>query len=150
MKKIEKLNDLKKMLLLGLAVGVVLALIMLIPLFVSNQPGWLIGVGIGTLIELFNIFLLYKGSEAALKSFKTSIFLLFYFLRMVLFIGGFLVTAMFSYGLTGHVMPVEVMAYSLWGVLIAYTPTQIVVIVVMVKSKKNIITISEKTDEKEN
>ncbi len=144
----ENLNDLKKMLLLGLVVGVFIALIMLLPLFIANQPGWLIGVAIGTAIELLNILLLYKGSDAALKSFKTSIFLIFYFLRMTLFIVGFLVAAIFSFGLIDVLNPVPFMAYSLWGVLIAYTPTQIIVIIVMIKNKKNVITISEKKEDK--
>ena len=139
----KKLNELEKLELLGLIVGAALALLALIPYFVFNQIGWLVGVGIGTAIELLNIFLLYKGRERVLKEFKTSAFLLCYFGRLTLFIIGFALTGMLGFGLTVILEPIPAFINSIWGVLIAYTPMQIVIIVVMVKSKKGIISIAE-------
>lgn len=150
MKKfLAKLNELEKMLLLAACVAVVLAGLALIPLFVAHQPGWLIGVGIGSLIEVVNIFFLYKGSELAMKTFKTSLFLLLYFSRMVLFLVGLVLVAMFQFGFFGYVSPVWAFKNAIWGVLIGYTPMQIIVIAVMVRSKKNFITISENLHEEE-
>lgn len=153
MKKfIDKLNEAQKMILLASIVGIVFILISLIPFFVVNQTGWLIGISIGTVIEIINIFLLYKGSEVAMNELKTAWFLLFYFLRMLLFLAGFVVTAILSFGIRGMVSAVPAFQYSIWGVLIAYTPLQIIVVIVMCKTKKNIVNIAEnnvKPEEKE-
>lgn len=145
----KKLSELQKMLVIAAIVSVALALLALIPLFVAHQPGWLIGVGIGSAIEIVNIYLLYKGSEVALKNLKTYQFLLFYFSRMALFLVGLLVVAIFSYGFLGKIEPVPAFKNAIWGLLIAYTPMQIVVIAVMLKNKKSIVTISEKEEDEE-
>ena len=150
MKKfLAKLNELQKMELLAAVVAVTLCLLALLPLFLANQPGWLIGVAIGSAIELINIFLLYKGSEIALKTFKTWKFLLLYFTRMFLFLVGLVLVAMFQFGFLTYVQPIAVFKNALWGVLIGYTPVQIVVIVVMLKSKKNFVTIAENNQKEE-
>lgn len=146
---INKLNEAQKMIVLASIVGIVFMLFALIPLFVAQQPGWLIGIAIGTAIEILNIFLLYKGSEYAMNKLKTSVFLSFYFLRMILFLAGFLVTALLAFGVKNYFDPIPAFQYSIWGVLIAYTPLQIIVIIVMVKSKKNVINIAE-NNKKEN
>ncbi len=121
------------MILLGVVIGFGLALIALIPLFLG-QPGWLIGVGIGTAIELLNIVLLYKGSDLITNSNKPFLFIFPYVLRMILYVSGFVLTAILGFGFMG-LAPVPAFAYSLFGVLIAYTPMTIIVIVVMYKSK---------------
>ncbi len=150
MKKfLAKLNELQKMELLATVVAVTLCLLALIPLFVFNQPGWLIGVAIGSAIELVNIFLLYKGSEITLQKLKTINFVVFYLLRMTLFVLGLLIVVVFQYGILNYITPVPAFKYALWGVLIGYTPVQIVVIVVMLKSKKNFVTIAENNQKEE-
>lgn len=130
------------MLLLALAVGIVLILGSLVGVFFS-QYGWIIGVSLGTAIELINIWLLYKGSELTLKYFKTSLFLLTYFSRMVLYIVGILVLVLLQFNFEIHVFD-----NSFWGFLIGITPMQVVVIVVMARSGKNPIDIAEKKEEK--
>ena len=150
MKKfLAKLNELQKMELLAAIVSVVLMLLALIPLLLVNQPGWLIGAAIGSAIELVNILLLYKGSEIAMKTFKTWLFLLLYFARMFLFLIGLVLVALLQFGFGTYVTAVPAFKYAIWGVLIGYTPLQIVIVVVMVKSKKNFVTISENNQKEE-
>lgn len=146
---IKKFNELQRMLLLAIFVAAVLCLLALIPLFVFNQPGWLIGVGIGSVIELINIFLLYKGSDISIHAMKAIRFLGFYFIRMFLFLAGFAVTALFSYGIKNVVEPISIFYNSLWGVLIAYVPMQIAVVFVMGRNKKTLISASEDTKDEE-
>ena len=147
MKWFKNLGELYKMLILSGVVAVVLLLLSLIPLFVFSQPGWLIGVAIGSVIEVANITLLYKGSEFAAKKMKPALFLLAYFARMTLFALGFVLTALlgfgFKYGGTVYVEVVPAFINSLWGVLIAYTPLQLVVIIVMLVNKKSPFNMSE-------
>ena len=149
MKKfLAKLNELQKMCLLSLCVGIVLMLFSLLPLFLANQSGWLIGIAIGTILGIINICLTYQGSEVALKTFKTYSFLLFFFLRAVLVIIALVVTAMFQFGFRTSadsyiVQPITAFNYSLWGFLIGYILMKIVMIIAMAKSKKNDVTISD-------
>ena len=143
--KISNLSELTKMLLLATLVALISLGIALIPLFTLNLPGWLIGIAMGSFIEIISIILLYKGSEIALSSFKAWHFLLFYFTRMTLFLAGMVVAALLQYGIASFA-PVEVFKYALWGVLIGYAPMQIVVIAVMMFKKKSPLTISEKKE----
>ena len=76
-------------------------------------------------------------------------YMLFYFLRMVLFLAGILITAIFSFGFTSLLEPVPEMANSIWGVVIAYAPMQVIVFVVMKLNHKNTVTIAEQDDKKE-
>ena len=122
-------SELQKMLLLACVVNIVLILGSCIGLF-FNQPGWLIGVSLGAVAEMINIVLLYKGSSLVLKAEKTGMFLLFYALRMILFVGLILGLILLQY-----VANIEVFNYSFWGALISYTPMQIVVIIVTVRNK---------------
>lgn len=138
--KIANWSELKKMMILGLLVGIVLLLLSLIGLFLG-QPGWTIGVAIGTAIELLNILLLYKGSEASLDTMKPTLFLLCYFGRMTFFILGALVTVMCQF-----FWHISAFTNSVWGLLIGYTPMQAVIIISMAVNKKNPITISTKEE----
>jgi len=135
--KIAQLSTLKKLLLLAAVVGVVLSLLALIGL-IWNQPGWVIGIAAGTIVEMINIALLFKGSSLALKETKASLFLLCYFTRIVLFIGVcvLLVASQFAW-------KVPAFTNSVFGLLIGITPLTIVVCVVMVKSDKNAMNIGE-------
>ena len=152
MKKfINKLNELQKMLILAALVAFVLLLLSLIPLFAFKQTGWLIGIAIGSAIEILNIFLLYKGNEFVTKGKKLPLFLVFYALRMILFAFGFLLTAFLGFGFkyAGNtlVAPVNAFINSLWGVLIAYTPLQIVVIIVMLASNKSELSLRKEKEQ---
>ena len=146
-KLIEGLSELKRLILLGVSLMIVLCLLSLIPLFVFSQPGWLIGVAIGSIVGIVNVLLTYKGSEVGLKSFKTFYFMLFYFVRIVLILVSFVLTALFQFGfIVGenvYFSPIDAFNYSLWGDFIGVVPMQIVLVIVMVKTKKNSITISE-------
>ena len=127
------MSQLKQMLLLGIVIGVGLALLSLIPLFLG-QPGWLIGVGIGTAIELINIILLYKGNDMITNANKPFMFILPYTARMALYVVGFIITAIFGFGFMS-VQAIPCFYNSIFGVLIAYTPMQIIVVIVMSKTK---------------
>ena len=138
---IAKLSELSKMLILAGLVAFGLLLLSLIPLIAFHQTGWLIGIALGSAIEILNIFLLYKGNEFVTKKGKPVLFLIFYFLRMALFLTGFLLTAILGFGFkvagNEYIPVVNAFINSIWGVLIAYTPLQIVVIVVMLASNKS-------------
>ena len=63
---LAKCSDLKKMLLLASLIGTVLILASIVGA-VLGQFGWMIGVAVGTVVELICLVLLYKCSEMALK-----------------------------------------------------------------------------------
>lgn len=138
---LKKCSDLKKMVLLASLIGTILILASIIGI-VYGQFGWIIGVSIGTLVELVNLVLLYKSSEIALKDSKMSLFLLLYFARMLLFVVGILLLVLLQYRFY-----VEIFNNSFWGFIIGISPMQIVVIVVMAKSGKTPMDIAKK-DEK--
>lgn len=123
MKKFGQLSELNKMLFLAIIVSLILIGLSCIGLFYS-QPGWLIGVSSGSIIEIINIVLVYKGSGQILKEQKPALFLLYYFLRTFLIIG--LITALI---LLQYKAKLSCFDYSFWGALIGYTPMQIVIIV---------------------
>ena len=131
MKKITNLSELQKMLLLAGVVSIVLIGLSCIGL-AFNQPGWLIGVSIGSVVEIICIVLLYKGSSEILKNEKPGFFLFFYMLRMVLFVGTVLGLVLLQYKAN-----IEVFNYSFWGALIGYTPMQAVVIVTTLLHSRN-------------
>lgn len=128
---IARLSELQKMLLLCLLISLVLIGGACVGLF-FDQPGWVIGVSVGCLVEFINIILLYKGSGQILKNEKPALFLVFYGLRMLLVIGAVLGLILLEYKAN-----LVVFKYSFWGVLIGYTPIQIIVIFVSMKHKSN-------------
>lgn len=138
---LKNCSDLAKLLLAASIVGIVLILASIVGI-VFGQPGWMIGIALGTVVELVNIYLLYKGSELALKHFKASLFIIVYFTRMTLYIAGILVLVLMQYQFN-----IEVFNNSFWGFLIGITPMQAVVIIVMAKSGKSPIDIAEKKEE---
>lgn len=123
-KAFNNLSELNKMLLIASIVSLVLILGSIVGIF-FNQPGWIIGVVSGSCIELINIILLYKGSSEILKNEKPALFLLFYALRMILFVGLILILVLLQYKAN-----LDIFKWSFVGALIGYTPMQIVVIVV--------------------
>lgn len=136
----SKLSDLKKMLLLACLIGLVFILASIVGA-VFGQWGWMIGVAIGTVIEMINLFFLYKGSEMALKSSKAALFLLMYFTRMVLYAGGILILVLLQF-----TWKVEVFSNAFWGYLIGITPMQLIVIIVMARSGKSPMDIAKKEE----
>lgn len=127
--KLAKLSELQRMLLLAVLVSVVLIGLSFIGL-AFNQPGWLIGVSLGSLVEILSIVLLYKGSSEVLKEQKPGIFLLFYGLRMILFIGLIVGLVLLQYKAN-----IEIFTNSFWGALIGYTPMQLIVIIVSIRNR---------------
>ena len=128
-KRFANLSELQKMLVIASIVSVFLIAGSCVGLF-FNQPGWLIGVTLGSIVEIISIILLYKGSSEVLKAEKPGYFLLFYAIRMLLFIGLILGLVLLQYKAN-----IEIFYYSFWGALIGYTPMQVVVIIVSVKHK---------------
>ena len=127
--KLASLSELQRMLLLAALVSVVLIGLSCIGL-AFNQPGWLIGVSLGSLVEILSIILLYKGSSEVLKEQKPGIFLLFYGLRMILFIGLIVGLVLLQYKAN-----IEIFTNSFWGALIGYTPMQLIVIIVSIRNR---------------
>lgn len=136
----SKLSDLKKMLVLACLIGFVFILASIAGA-VFGQWGWMIGVTIGTVIEMINLFFLYKGSEMALKSSKAALFLLMYFTRMVLYAGGILILVLLQFA-----WKVEAFNNAFWGYLIGITPMQLIVIIVMARSGKSPMDIAKKEE----
>lgn len=103
-----------------------------------GEVGWLVGAAIGTAVSALNVVLLFKGSSFALKTFKASLFLLFYFSRMLIYVG---MTVLCAY--LDFTLHVGAFHFSVFGLLIAYLPMVIIVCVVMSKEGKNIMNIGE-------
>ena len=126
-----------KTLLVAFLVGLGMFLISLIFTLIFNSIGWSIGIAIGVAIELFNIYLLYVGTYLIEKSKKPALSVLFYIARTLLVGIGVLICVILGYGIKGHFEPVSAFQYSLFGLLIGYTPLQIIVSVVELKRKTN-------------
>lgn len=103
-----------------------------------GQPGWLIGASIGMVVSAINVVLLFKGSSFALKNYKASLFLLFYFGRMLIYVG---MTVLLAYLDISKKIPA--FKNSVFGLLIAFVPMVIIVVMVMTKEKKNVMNIGE-------
>lgn len=131
--KLTKLSELQASLLLAEAISIVLLLVSLVGLF-NHQPGWIIGVGIGTAVELIFLWLMFVGSNATLKEQKAGLFLLTYFVRIILFVGSFAGLMALQY-----VAKIEVFKYSCWGMLIAFAPSTFIAIAIQLihKGKNN-------------
>ena len=139
---LAKCSELTRMILLAILIGVVLILASIVGA-VFGQFGWMVGVSVGTAVEVLNLFLLYRSSELALKETKSSLFLLLYFVRMALYVAGILVLVLLQY-----FWHISFFDNSFWGFLIGISPMQIIVIIVMARSKKGPLEIAQKKDEK--
>lgn len=129
MHMLKKMSEMKRLVVIWAIVSFVLIAASTIGLF-FGQPGWIIGVTIGCLIELISVTLLTKGTTEILKNEKPSLFLLYFGLRMILFIGVIIFLVLMQYKFY-----VEAFNNSFWGALIGYTPMQIIVIIVQLKDK---------------
>jgi len=138
MKKLfENKSELQRMLIIGALVGLVISLLFLLGL-IFGKIGFFIGALVGTGIELINIILFYKGSEAALKTTMASSFLIAYFTRMVVFLVGIIFLLVMDY-----ILGLPAFKLSWVGAIVAYTPMQLVLVLSMKKDGKNPINISE-------
>ena len=125
-----KLTELQATLVVAAIISTILIALSAIGLF-FNQPGWIIGVSIGSLAELVSIYLSDIGSTAALKNSKTGLFLLSYFIRMILFVGLFAMLVIFQYKL-GYV----VFRNSYWGMAIGFFPSLLITVAMQLKFQK--------------
>lgn len=130
-------STLVRLVLYSCLFGLALIALSCIGLFFS-QPGWLIGASIGMVVSAINVVLLFKGSSIALKNYKASLFLLFYFTRMLLYVG---MTVLLAYLDISQQIPA--FKNSVFGLLIAFVPMVVVVAIVMTKEKKNFMNIGE-------
>lgn len=138
-KLIDRLSEFSTLMLFSGIFSAVILLIMLIVSITSGYYGWLIGAAIGSVTELINIVLLYKGSDAIVSAKKPMLFIVFYMLRMALYAIAFIVCVIFGFRNDFFNTPfVPAFEYSIWGCLIAISPLQIIVIIVYYVAKKGI------------
>lgn len=128
--KLTKLSELQASLLIAGIISIVLLLVSLIGLF-NHQPGWTIGVAIGSLVEIVFVWLHSIGASLALKEQKVGLYLLTHFARVVLFVGPFAALVVLQY-----VVDVKVLYYSCWGMLIAFAPSTFITIAVQLMHKE--------------
>ncbi len=133
MKKfLSKFSDFTLTIILEGIIGVVAVALSFIG-FKFGKYGWTIGCATGTVLAMLSTVMVFKGSDAAMRANKMGLYFLFYFLRMVLFIGVMVVFAILQYKSEIHVFD-----YSLFGTLIAYTPMFIILIVGQVKGNHDL------------
>ena len=128
--RLGKLTELQATLVVAAIISAVLIALSTIGLF-FNQPGWFIGVFVGTLVELVNVILLYKGSENVLNQTRTATFLLYFSLRMLIVLGTFILFAFLDF--KAHIPAFH---NAIWGELIGLGPMEIVVTLVASLSNK--------------
>ena len=133
----SKLSQLSKMAIYCCLIGLVFIALSCIGLFFS-QPGWLIGAAIGMVVSVINVVLLFKGSSIALKSYKASLFLIFYFSRMLIYIGVAVLLAFLDFS-----QHIDAFKNSIFGFLIACVPMVVIIVILMTKEKKNAMNIGE-------
>ena len=125
-----KLNEFQASLVITGVVTFLLAIVGLV-FAILGQPGWLIGIGVGAVVDFVYLWLMSVGSTLALKESKTGLFLVTYFLRMVVFIGFFALLVVLQY-----VLHIEVFKNSCWGMLIAFVPVTFITIAVQLMFKQ--------------
>lgn len=133
-------TEMTKMIILAIIIGIFVIGCSCLSLIWHNT-GWIIGAVVGTVIEIVNIFLLYRGSSNALRDLKAGTFILYYFLRMFVFIVATLLCVLAQY-----IWKIHAFDFSFFGILVAYVPMQIIVSVVMSKEKKKPVQV-EKVEE---
>lgn len=134
MKKIwNGLNDLKKSLILSSLVTVILIAISVVGIF-FGQPGWMIGVAIGGVIQLINVVLHFKGAEFVLQQEKMGLFLVAFFARMFLIICALVLCIVLD-----RVAGIGAFKNAIFGVIIGLAPMEIILIFTL-KPKKEVET----------
>ena len=133
MKKfLSKFNDLELTILLEGIIGVIAVGLSFIG-FAKGEPGWAIGVSTGTIIAMVSTLLVFKGSEFAMKENKTALYLLFYFIRMVLFVGVMVFFALMQFKVKN-----DRFDNAIWGSLIGYTPMFVILIIGQIKGNRDL------------
>ena len=117
-----KLNEFQASLVITGVVSFLLAIVGLVFVFLG-QPGWLIGIVVGSAVDFLYVWLMHVGAGLALKESKAGLFLLTYFLRVIAFVGLFALLVVLQY-----VLHVEVFNNSCWGMLIAFVPATFITI----------------------
>lgn len=134
MKKIwNGLNDLKKSLILSSLVTVILIAISVVGI-IFGQPGWMIGVAIGGVIQLVNVVLHFKGAEFVLQQEKMGLFLVAFFARMFLIICALVLCIVLD-----RVAGIGAFKNAIFGVIIGLAPMEIILIFTL-KPKKEVET----------
>jgi len=128
----KKLNEYQASLVIAAVVAVLLLIVGLV-FAILHQPGWLIGVAIGSAVDFFYIWMMHVGSGLALKESKAGLFLLTYFARIVAFIGLFALLVVLQY-----VLHLEVFNNSCWGMLIGFVPATFITIATQLMYKDKV------------
>ena len=128
---LNKLSTLCRLELYALCVGIIICGVSCIG-FIWGHAGWLIGTAIGTVAVMMNVFLMFKGSAKSLKTGRAMFFLMCFFLRYIVFLGLAVLLAYLQF--TEHVPAFE---YSIFGLLIGYSPLTIIVCVTMSREGRN-------------
>ena len=129
-KKLTKLTELKASFLIAGTISAILLMASVVGLF-FKQPGWMIGVVIGTGVEFLFIWLVHVGATLTLKENKTGLFFLTYGLRVISFVGLFALLVILQY-----IVKVEVFFNSCWGMLIAFAPGTFITIATQLMHKE--------------
>lgn len=133
MKKfLKKFNDLQLTIFLEGIIGVVAIALCCIG-FAYSRPGWAVGAATGTLFAMISTLTVFKGSDSATKESKPGLYLLFYFIRMVLFVGMVVFFVLMEYK-----AKIPAFYCGIWGFLIGYTPMFIILIVGQIKGNHNL------------
>lgn len=126
----QNLNLLWKTVFLEGVIGIIAMLISIVGV-VLGKPGWLIGIAIGTLISIVSTISTSYCSQWALKDSKPGLFILGFLARMILMAGGLVLTVLMQF-----VAKVHVFDFSVWGLLIGFTPSLLITIIVQMKYNK--------------
>ena len=129
-KKLTKLTELQASFLIAGIISAILLMASVVGLF-FKQPGWMIGVVIGTGVEFLFIWLVHVGATLTLKENETGLFFLTYGLRVISFVGLFALLVILQY-----VVKVEVFFNSCWGMLIAFAPGTFITIATQLMHKE--------------
>ena len=129
-KDLAKLNEYQASLVIAGVVAVLLLIVGAV-FAIFGQPGWLIGVAIGSAVDFIYIWLMHVGSNLALKESKAGLFLLTYFARIVAFVGLFALLVILQY-----VLHIETFNNSCWGMLVAFVPATFITIATQLMYKE--------------
>lgn len=128
---LTKLNSLQKTLFFSLVIGIVLCLLSIVGL-VFSQPGWMIGVALGTAAAMVNVVLLFKGSELILKSQKAGLFVLMFLARMLVIVAIFALCVLLQF--KAHI---PAFTNSIWGAFIGFAPSVVLIVIFQTKTTDN-------------
>lgn len=121
----KKLNSDNKVLFTTGTFSLVVFLVMIPFAILFNWYFLLIGWGSGSVVSLINLVLTFKGSTLlTLEKPKTGIYILFYALRMILFIGLFILFAVLQW-----VVKVEITYWAILPCAITILPSHVMLMI---------------------